>query len=255
MITVDTADGVATICIDRPEKHNALTPQMRVDLENAFHRVQDDRDVRAVVLAGRGKSFCSGADIDAIGAGGVAGSMAAVTRAHRMIRALAGIEKPVIAAVEGACVGVGWSMALSCDYVIAAHDARFVFGFRNLGLAPDGAASFLLAQHVGLMRAKSIIYSAMPVSGREAAGQGLALETVEPGKAIAAALCHARPLASGPGLALAMAKRQFAAAPGQTLDQALTLEAAMVPLMTQTRDFAEGVSAFTERRSAQFEAA
>ena len=146
-------------------------------------------------------------------------------------------------------------MALSCDYVIAAHDARFIFGFRNLGLAPDGAASFLLARHVGLMRAKSIIYSGSAVSGSEAAAQGLVLEAVETGEAGCAALCHARALAQGPSLALAMAKRQFAAAAGQTLEEALTLEAAMVPLMVQTRDFAEGVRAFTERRPANFEAA
>ena len=254
MISVETAEGVATVLIDRPEKHNALTPTMRVDLEQAFRRLQDDKAVRAVVLSGCGKSFCAGADIDAIGEGGIAGSMAAVTRAHRLIGAIAHLEKPVIAAVEGACVGVGWSMALACDFVIASEEARFIFGFRNLGLAPDGAASFLLARHIGLMRAKSIIYSATPVSGRRAHELGLALDAVAAGETLAAALDRAERLARGPGLALAMAKRQFAQAAGQSLDQALALEAAMIPLMTQTSDFAEGVSAFAERRPARFNA-
>ncbi len=252
LVDLSVDQAIATITIDRPEKRNALTPHMRVELEHAFRQAQDDPAVGAIILRGRGDHFCAGADIAFVGQGGVAGAIAAVKRAHRMIASLAGIEKPVIAAVEGFCIGVGWSLALACDFVIAAEEARFVFGFRNLGLAPDAGATYLLARHIGLMHAKHILFTGNPVSGDEAARLGLALEAVAPGTTYDRALDLARQYADGPGLALAMCKRQFAAASSQTLDDALALEAAMVPLMMQTEDFAEGVAAFTQRRPAAF---
>ena len=251
MIDYDVLDGVASIRIARPEARNALTAEMRLALVDCFAHAQADRDVRALVLLGSGGHFCAGGDIAEM-TGGPADSLARVGRSHAMIRAVAALDKPVIAAVTGSCIGIGWSLALACDMVITAHDARFRFGFRALGLAPDGAAAMLLVRQIGLMRAKALIYSGRFVEGVEAAALGLALEVVGAEQVEPRAIDLARDLAAGPPLALGMAKRLLDGATGQTLDQALALEAAMQPLMQQTGDFAEGVAAMREKRTPRF---
>lgn len=184
--------------------------------------------------------------------GGPADSLDRVRRSHAMIRAWATLDKPLIAAVTGSCIGIGWSLALACDFVVAATDARFRFGFSTLGLAPDGAASMLLVRQIGLMRAKELLYSGRFVSGDEAARLGLAIDAVPAETLEERAAALAASLAKAPPLALSMAKRQLDGAPGQTLEQALALEAAMQPLMQQTQDFAEGVAAMREKRAARF---
>lgn len=244
--------GVATVVIDRPEKRNAISMEMRGEIQRIFQQLQDDGSVRAIILTGAGDHFSAGADIGEMGHGGIGGSLHKMRALHRMCRAVAHTHKPVISAVKGVCVGVAWSMALASDFVIAANDARFQFAFRHIGLAPDGASSFLLARHAGLMRAKEIVYSGRFVSGAEAVALGLALEAV-PSRAVQQrAREMAEELANAPTLAIAMAKRQFDAAAGQTFDQAIDFEAAMQPAMTMTEDFREGVAAFKEKRKATY---
>ncbi|WCT72170.1 enoyl-CoA hydratase-related protein [Sphingomonas naphthae] len=251
MIGYSEESGVATIRIDRPDARNALTAAMRHDLVDAFAAAQAARGVRSVILTGSGGHFCAGGDIAEMG-GAPADGLIRVRRSHALIRAISSIDKPVVAAVRGSCIGIGWSLALACDLVIAAADARFRFGFQALGLAPDGAASMLLVRQVGLMRAKELIYTGRFVSGSEAAALGLALEAIDTDRVDARALEFAASLASAPTLAVGMAKRQLDLASGQTLEAALALEAAMQPLMQQTADFAEGVAAMREKRAARF---
>jgi 2-(1,2-epoxy-1,2-dihydrophenyl)acetyl-CoA isomerase len=253
-MSIDLAmDGnVAVITINRPERKNALTLDMRMEVQNTFQKVQDDPEVRAIVYTGAEGNFSAGADIKAMGGGGVAGSLHRMGLLHRMQRGVSRTNKPVIAAVEGVCIGMSWSMALACDFVIAADDARFQFAFRHIGLAPDGGAAFLLTRYVGIQRAKEIMYTGRFVSGTEAAQLGLALEAVPAGQVMDRAMALARDLAAGPTIALSLMKRQFDAAPGQTLDQALDFEANVQPLVTQTEDFREGTGSFREKRKPVF---
>ena len=130
--------GVAVVTINRPEKKNALTFAMRGQVQTVFQQLQDDMNVRVIVFTGAGADFSAGADIGEMGAGGVPGSLLKMRLLHRMVRAVASTNKPVIAAVRGVCIGVSWSMALASDFIIAAEDARFQFAFRHIGLAPDG---------------------------------------------------------------------------------------------------------------------
>lgn len=246
-------DGnVAVITINRPEKKNALTFAMRMEVQTVFQQVQDDPDVRAVIFTGAGGDFSAGADLSEAGTGGVAGSLHRMRLLHRMLRGVSHTNKPVIAAVKGVCIGMSWSMALACDLIVAAEDTRFQFAFRHVGLAPDGGASFLLSRYVGLQRAKEIIYSGRFVSGREAADLGLALEALPADQVMDRALEMAHSYAVAPTIALQMMKRQFDAAPAQTLDQALDFEANIQPLMVQTEDFREGTSSFREKRKPVF---
>jgi 2-(1,2-epoxy-1,2-dihydrophenyl)acetyl-CoA isomerase len=168
------------------------------------------------------------------------------------VRSVVRTDIPIIAAVRGVCIGVGWSMALACDYVIAAPDARFQFAFRHIGLAPDGGAVHLLSRNLGPIRAKALVYSGRFVSGNEANSLGLVSEVVPADEVISRAHLLASELAQGPTLSLRMIKRQFAAAEAQTFEEALASEMIMQPLMIRSDDFREGTSAFKEKRKALF---
>lgn len=251
-ITLHVNAGVATITLDRPEKKNALDRPMRVALPRIFEQVQDDVSIRAVVLTGGGTDFCAGADVREMGGGGIADSMTRVEILHRMVRSLVRTDVPVIAAVRGVCIGVGWSMALACDYIIAAPDTRFQFAFRHIGLAPDGGAVHFLSRNLGPIRAKSLVYSGRFVSGDEAMALGLVSELAPADGVVDRAQALALELSESPTLSLRMIKRQFAAAEAQTFEEALAGEMAMQPLMIRSDDFREGTLAFQEKRRARF---
>ena len=247
-IDVSKEDGVAIVTINRPERKNAITMAMRMDFQAIFQSLQDDDEVRAIILTGADGNFAAGADVGEMGTGGVRGNMVKSRTLHRMVRSVAHTHKPVIAAVEGVCIGVAFSMALACDFIISAENARFQFAFRHIGLAMDGAAGWLLERHVGVMRAKEIAYSGRFVSGDEAARLGFALESVAAGEVLGRAKELAASFATAPTLALAQIKRQFDSAPTQSLDEALEFEGAVQALMTWTEDFREGTNAFKEKR-------
>jgi len=251
-IDYSVEDGIAHIVINRPERKNAITVAMRGEIEDGFRRAQDDHDVRVVVFTGAGSDFSAGADVGEMSGGGVRHSLYKMRHLHRMARAVAGTNKPVIAAVRGVCIGMSWALALACDVIVAAEDARFQFAFRHIGLAPDGGAAFLLTRYVGLQRAKEIIYSGRFVSGAEARDLGLALHAAPPEQVQEKALEIATGFAKSPTIALMMAKRQFDAAPAQTFDQALEFEANIQPLMVETEDHKEGAASFKEKRKPGF---
>jgi 2-(1,2-epoxy-1,2-dihydrophenyl)acetyl-CoA isomerase len=253
LMTVE--DGVAVITINRPERKNAITLAMRLEIEAAFLRVQDDDSIRSVVLTGAGTDFSAGADVGEMGGGGVPGSLMRIRYLHRMARSVSRTYKPVVAAVQGVCIGMSWALALASDVVVASETARFQFAFRHIGLAPDGGAAFLLTRYLPIQQAKEIMYSGRFVSGTEAKALGLALYALPADEVLAKAMELARNFAEAPTIALGMAKRQFEAAAGQTYEQALDFEANIQPLMVETEDFREGTASFKEKRKAQFRGA
>ena len=248
-VTLSVDGAVATITMDQPGRKNALSGELMGEVGARFLEVQEDTAIRAVILTGAGDDFCAGADIKSAHADpSIAASMVRLNVLHRMVRGIVLSDKPVIAAVRGVSIGVGWSLALACDYVIAAEDARFQFAFRHIGLAPDGGATKLLVQNMGMLRAKQLIFSGRFVSGAEAHALGLASEVLPAGEVLARARELAADLAAAPTLALAMAKRQFTAAQNQSYEEALASEIVMQPLMTRSDDYFEGTAAFREKR-------
>lgn len=247
-IDVTRDGGVAIVTINRPERKNAITMAMRNGFQSVFQDLQDDDEIRAIILTGAGGDFAAGADVGEMGTGGVRGNSIKARTLHRMVRSVAHTQKPVIAAVEGVCIGVAFALALACDFIVCADNARFQFAFRHIGLAMDGAAGWLLERHVGVMRAKEIAYSGRFVSGEEAARLGFALESLPQDEVQARARALADSFATAPTMALAQIKRQFDNAPGQSLDDALEFEFAVQALMTWTEDFREGTTAFKEKR-------
>ena len=251
-LTIDGA--VAKITLNRPDRLNALNIEMRDLLGQYFHRVRTDAAVRAIVVTGAGRGFCSGADIGGMGGDHdlSAGRLRFQQGGQAFIRTLHAIEKPVIAAVRGPAVGIGWSIALACDLIVASKTARFSQIFRNIGLAPDGGAIWFLARRIGMPRIKELVFSGRFVGAEEALALGLVNEVVEDDRLDARAEALAAELAEGPTFALGLAKMLCNAAAAPSLDDYLAIESLVQPQLHQSADNAEGRAAFREKRKPRF---
>lgn len=198
-------DDVATITFNRPEARNALDAEMSDGLDRALIEIEANQDIRAVILTGAGGAFCAGGDVRSMNASAeqmtVEARRTRMRHGHRSIARLAGLDRPVIAAVDGPAFGAGFSLALLADLVIATPRARFCMAFARIGLIPDYGALYTLPRIVGLARAKEIMFSAREVSAAEAKSLGIVLEVVETealmlrAQALANALAQASPLA------------------------------------------------------------
>lgn len=251
-VRIEKDGAVAIVTLDRPETKNAITHEMRGMLYRAFEDIALDPEVRAVILTGTGGAFCSGMDVGGMGRGGVIGSMDRMHTLNRIARAIYTLKKPTIAAVEGVCVGVGWSYAMACDVVLAAENARFAAIFRNIALAPDGGMVWHLRQLLGAQRAKEIVYSGRMIRAEEALELGVILEKLPAGALIDRALEMATGFAQGPTIAMGLAKRQFDLAWNNGFEQYLDMEATMQPIASRTVDHEEGLNAFREKRKPAF---
>ena len=252
-IEVHKEGAIARIVINRPERKNALANDMRQELAAAFDDANRDDAVRAVVLTGTGDTFCAGADVSKMAPLDVKSSrMRLQQNAHTLIRNLYNIEKPVIAAVRGSTVGIGLSMMLACDLVIASETARFSCIFARRGLAPDSGAVFFLARVIGLARARELVFTTRFFSAEQAAAMDLVTKVVADDRLEAETAEMAAMLASQPTYALAMAKKMFQFSLSPNLDQFLDFEALIQPQIHQTQDFKEGIASFNEKRPPRF---
>ncbi|WP_257557141.1 enoyl-CoA hydratase/isomerase family protein [Sphingobium sp. CFD-2] len=251
-IIVEKQGPVAIVTLDRPQTKNAITQEMRGQLYGAFENIAMDHDVRAVILTGAGGDFCSGMDVSGMRKGGVTGSMDRMYTLNRIAKAIYSLKKPTIAAVPGICVGVGFSYALACDIVLAGEQARFAAIFRNIALAPDGGLVWHLRQSLGVQKAKELVYSGRIIRADEAVAMGIAYEKVAQDALMDRAMELAESFASGPSIAMGMAKRQFDLSWNSGFEQYLELEAAIQPLMSRTEDHEEGLAAFREKRKPLF---
>ena len=171
-VRVRTENGVATVTLDRQDKLNALSEEMYADMTRIFAELATDEAVRAVVITGAGRGFCSGSDVGGMSQRDLVSGRERMKRRHRMIQNLVNIEKPVIAAVNGPCVGIGFSIALACDLIVASASARFSQIFKKIGLIPDGGSIFFLVQHLGIARAKELGTTARMCAGGRSAQMG-----------------------------------------------------------------------------------
>jgi len=253
-IKLTIENRVATVTLDRPDKKNALNVEMREGLVDAFQKLRFDDEVGAIIVTGAGDSFCSGGDVSKMDEkNDIRGYRENLQRmSHQYMRILHSIEKPVIAAVRGSCVGIGWSIALACDIVIAAETAKFSQRFRRVGLAPDGGAIWFLTRRIGTLRAKELVFSARFVDAKEALDLGLATRVVEDGKLMETAMDMAADLASAPTYALGLSKKLFNFAEGPSLEDFLELEVLVQPQLRAGFDHQEGVAAFKEKRDPKF---
>ncbi|MBT2539201.1 enoyl-CoA hydratase/isomerase family protein [Streptomyces sp. ISL-44] len=249
-------NGVSWITLNRPEAMNAVTWDQRERVIALLADASADPGVRAVVVTATGKGFCAGADLRGAPAGAerVAGDVARMIRlgAQRLITAVLDCEKPVIAAVNGTAAGIGAHLALACDLVIAAEEARFIEVFVRRGLVPDGGGAYLLPRLIGPQKAKELIFfgDAVPAAGAERLG--LVNKVVPGGELEAAAREWAERLAQGPTRALALAKQLVNASLDGDRAAALAAEATAQEINMGTADANEGVASFVERRTPKY---
>jgi 2-(1,2-epoxy-1,2-dihydrophenyl)acetyl-CoA isomerase len=255
-VELKVEERVAWITLDRPDALNALTAQIGRELTVAIDEVAASSDVRAVVLTGAGRGFSSGADLKD-GFTQVDGSKPDVATPlreifHPLILRVRTLEKPVIAAVNGGAVGIGCSLALAADLVIAAESAYFLMAFANIGLALDGGASELLVRRIGHARATEMAMLAERVSATTALEWGLVNRVAADDQLRFVAGELAAKLAAGPPGSYAAIKRTLNAAMYAQLAQALDLEATLQQERAESADFMEGVLAFVQKRPAEF---
>src|SRR2546423_888571 len=246
-----TRDGaVQTITFNRPEKMNAFNRALHAGLSEALKEARDP-EVRAVVITGAGRAFNAGQDVTEFGETGDIGAALRATY-HPNILAVRALEKPVIAAVNGACAGAGLSFACACDIRIAADSAMFVPGFIGIGLIPDAGGTYFVHRLLGASRAFEWMSSNRRLTAAEAHAWDLVSEVVEADALPARAAELAAFYAGLPTRAIGMTKRLFDHADTATLEEQLELEAQLQAAAAGGEDFREGVAAFLEKRAPKF---
>ena len=245
-------DGaVLTVTLNRPEVLNALNGAAHAALAAALEQAQEP-DVRAVVLTGAGRGFCVGQDLREFREGASDVGQRLRLQYHPNVLALRRLEKPVIAAVNGAAAGAGLSLACACDLRIASTEASFVPAFINVGLVPDSGGSYFVTQLLGRARAFEWLTSGRKLGASEALDWGLVSEVIEAERLPARAAERAGELAAMPTVGIGMTKRLLDHARTATLEEQLEWEAQLQAAATRTQDFGEGVAAFIEKREPRF---
>ncbi len=254
------ADHVGRITLDRPDAKNALTIEMRDAIVDSVRDARDDPDVRALLVTGTGDAFCAGMDLSAstVAKASEPGyqtrstSEALRVGVQAFIRELWELDKPTVAAVNGAAVGPGAHLALACDFVLV-HDAtRFMWSFAKWGLVVDAGGAYLLPRLVGLPRAKAMVMLGEGATGQEAVDLGLAYRCVAPDELAGVASELAARLAAGPTRSLGLSKRLLNETFETDLAHSLELEGAYQSLAATSSDLAEGMAAFRDRRDPNF---
>ena len=252
-LRVEIDGPVATITLDRPDALNALTVALKQDLLAAFAAVAADDAVRAVVLTGAGRAFCAGQDLrERLEPDAAPLADEIRLRYNPLIRAMRGLPKPIVGAINGIAAGAGASLAFACDIRIAAEDATFLLAFGRVGLIPDSGATWLLPRLVGGAKAAELALMPEPLSARDAERFGLVARVVPGDTVLAEARALAARLAAGAPRALALTKAALDASWDASLDGQLEAEAVLQGIAGSTADHAEGIAAFLERRPPRF---
>lgn len=250
-ITYALTDDVALITLNRADKMNALTTQMRAELTHAV--TEGGRAARVVVLTGAGRAFCSGQDL-ADRAGGVADLEKTLREEYApLLRAIINCPVPTIAAVNGPAAGAGANIALAADVVFASESAYFMQAFTRIGLIPDAGGTYALPRQMGMAKAMGAALFADKITARQADDWGMIWQAVADAEFDAHWRAKAAQLAAGPTAAYAEAKKAIRASWDNGLEDQLSLEAEAQGRCGKSQDFAEGVTAFTQKRSPKFQ--
>ena len=250
-VLVERDGGIAIVTLNNPKRRNAISPEVKAGVIDAFTALNDDKTCRAIVLTGAGGVFSSGGDLNTLAKGTLMENRARFEKNGAIVRLLVASPKPIVAAVEGFAMGAGLSWAMACDYVVMASNASVGCAFVKVGLHPDYAGLWSLQRRVGPAKAAELAMLGDRLDGVEAGRIGIANQVVEPGQTLEAAKAVARRYADNPPIALAMIKASIVSG-GSTLAECLDNEVAFQPLLMQTKDHAEAVAAFLAKRKPVF---
>lgn len=257
-VNVRVADATATIELNRPQALNAWNVQLGADLLAALRQSAEDDAVRAILITGAGRAFSSGADLKDVSGGEVTEEgrpnvyKTLTERYHPIMHAIREVPKPVIAAVNGPAVGIGCSLALCCDLIVAAESAYFLLAFVNIGLVPDGGSSLFVPSRIGMARASELAMLGERLPAAKALEWGLINRVIADESLQEEALALAATMAGGPTRSYAGTKRQLNNWLYPRMAEQLELEAQIQQEMAGSADFLEGAMAFVQKREARF---
>lgn len=253
-VLLEKNNGIATITLNRPEAMNSLNKELVDEFIATLTVIKDDPEIRTVILTGAGKAFCAGGDLFYLAS--LTEPIVAhrfIAQAGKIIGLIMGMEKPVIAMVNGVAAGAGFNIAMACDIVIAAKSAKFVQSFSKVGLVPDCGGFYLLPRVVGMHKAKELMFTADLIDAETALKLGVLNSVVEEAELGAAVNKMAARLAAGAPVALTFIKKMVNRSDGLDLASTLAFEEDMQCICMQTADHQEGVKAFKEKRPPVFQ--
>src|SRR3954462_6913262 len=255
-ILVSLDAGVLSITLNRPDKLNAFNPEMHGLLRKALERALDEPEIRAVLLTGAGRGFCTGQDLSERsvkpGPAPVDLSVSIGSYYNPLVRRLRGLPKPIVCAVNGVAAGAGANIALACDIVIAARSASFVQAFSKIGLLPDSGGTYLLPRLAGTARAMGLALLAEKLPAEDAERWGLIWKAVDDAQLMTESLSIAKVLSEGPTKAYGLIKKALYASASNTLDAQLDMERDLQREAGVSEDYREGVAAFMQKRNPVF---
>lgn len=252
-VLFEVKNQVAIITMNEPKSMNALSGGILSGLMEAVQKIKFNTDIRAVILTGSGRAFCAGGDITSFpGISSAASGRRAMQQTAAFVKDLSQLEKPVIAAVNGHAIGAGFSLAITCDFIISSENAKFALGFTKIGVVPDLGALYHLPRIVGMARAKEMAYSARTLSAEEAKEYGICLEIVPADELLTRAQEIAESFTQGPAYSIGLTKAVLNRSYESTLEEILREEEYAQAIAFSTDDFKEGVRAFLEKRKPSF---
>ncbi|WP_400081302.1 enoyl-CoA hydratase-related protein [Winogradskyella sp. R77965] len=253
-ILVKIENKVATITLNRPKAFNSFNREMALSLQSILDECETNDEVRAIVLTGEGKAFCAGQDLKEVTDPELNPGFKKILDEHYnpIISRIRKIEKPIIAAVNGVAAGAGANIALACDVVIADEKASFIQAFSLIGLVPDSAGTFFLPRLIGFQKAQALAMLGDKISSEEAEKMGMIYKSVPVEEFDEMVSKLAIKLANMPTKALGLIKELFNSSMTNTLDQQLALESKLQIEAASSNDYAEGVTAFIEKRKPNF---
>ena len=253
MIQFKKIESVAKITLNRPEKYNSFVREMALELQNIIDECGQDETIRSILITGEGKAFCAGQDLkEAINPDGP--EIEEIVRQHYnpIIQKIRGIEKPVIAAVNGVAAGAGANLALACDIVVAAKSASFIQAFSKIGLIPDSGGTYFLPRLIGLPKAAAMMMTGESVVAEKAESLGMIYAVYEDAEFENSAMKLAKTIASMPTKGLGYTKKLLSQTFNNSLNEQLSVEAETQALSAATEDHKEGIRAFLEKRTPHF---
>jgi 2-(1,2-epoxy-1,2-dihydrophenyl)acetyl-CoA isomerase len=254
-VLTDLTDGVQTITLNQPARFNALSAAMLPALADALRSAERNESVRAIVLTGAGKGFCSGADITEFNVGGdhpMDPGEHLRTGFNPLVTRMRAMEKPILAAVNGVAAGAGLSLAMACDLRYAAESTRLVVAFVKIGLVPDAGLMYFLPRLIGPAKTMELSWTGDPIGAQEGYELGMLNKVLPDDQVLSHTQQVAARLANGPAMTIALIKRAVNQAHELPLERVLELEANYQTLASRDPNFAEGVTAFRAKRPPQF---
>ena len=248
------SEGVAVITLNRPDRYNAVNQDLVDGISENLNKAKKDDTVRAIVLTGAGRGFCAGADMTVFGAEVTPEQRSdyIIEQYQPLMRQFFNLNKPIIGAINGTAAGVGAAFALACDLRVMSEKSAILYAFVNIGLGPDGGASWLLSRQVGYSKAFEIAVSGNKVMGQECLELGLTNKIVENDEIVNDAIKWAKELANRPTLAIGIAKQDIAYSMDNDLNNTIAFEAERQISAFKSYDLKEGVTAFIEKRKPNF---